>query len=408
MKKITVVLALLGLALSASAQTKPKIDFPDYKFTTELENPITSIKDQHRSGTCWAYSTIGFVESEVIRINGITDKAKYPDFSEFFVVSHSYADRAEKYVRLDGNLTFGAGSEADDVLHVIADYGLVPQAEMTGMNYGTEKPVQGELDAVLKGYVEAVAENPNKTLTTAWKKGFQGILDAYLGACPQEFTVDGVQYTPASYRDALGFKPEEYVTIASFTHHPFYTWFQLEVCDNWRWDSVYNVPVDEFMQILDNALQNGYTAAWGADVSEPGFTRNGLAVLVDVAATNSSGSDQERWVGKADDKKASSSKKNSKKGVNNVVEKAVSQESRQEWFDNKTITDDHGMQIFGIARDQWGNKYYMVKNSWGETGDYKGIWYASEAFVKAQSMDIMIHRSALPEGFAQEHPNVIK
>ena len=408
MKKITVVLALLGLALSASAQTKPKIDFPDYKFTTEIENPITSIKDQHRSGTCWAYSTIGFVESEVIRINGITDKAKYPDFSEFFVVSHSYADRAEKYVRLDGNLTFGAGSEADDVLHVIADYGLVPQAEMTGMNYGTEKPVQGELDAVLKGYVEAVAKNPNKTLTTAWKNGFQGILDAYLGACPQEFTVDGVQYTPASYRDALGFKPEEYVTIASFTHHPFYTWFQLEVCDNWRWDSVYNVPVDEFMQILDNALQNGYTAAWGADVSEPGFTRNGLAVLVDVTATNNSGSDQERWVGKADEKKASSSKKNSKKEVNKVVEKAVSQESRQEWFDNKTITDDHGMQIFGIARDQWGNKYYMVKNSWGEAGEYKGIWYASEAFVKAQSMDIMIHRSALPEGFAQEHPNVIK
>ena len=408
MKRIFTVIALTGLAVSASAQTKPKIDFPQYKFTTELENPITSIKDQSRSGTCWAYSTISFVESEVIRINGITDKEKYPDFSEFFVVSHSYADRAEKYVRLDGNLTFGAGSEADDVLHVIADYGLVPQQEMTGMNYGTEKPVQGELDAVLKGYVEAVAKNPNKTLTTAWQKGFQGILDAYLGEYPKTFTVDGTEYTPESYRDALGFKPEEYVTISSFTHHPLYTSSQLEVCENWRWDSVYNVPVDEFMEILDNALKNGYTAAWGADVSEAGFTRNGLAILVDVAATNNSGSDQERWVGKADEKKSATSNKKSKKEVNKVVEKAVSQESRQEWFDNTTITDDHGMQIFGIARDQWGNKYYMVKNSWGETGDYKGIWYASEAFVKAQSMDIMIHRSALPEGFTQNHPNVVR
>ena len=164
------------------------------------------------------------------------------------------------------------------------------------------------------------------------------------------------------------------------------------------------------MEILDNALANGYTAAWGADVSEPGFTRNGLAILVDVAASNNTGSDQERRVGKADDKKAAASKKkeSKKKEVNNIVEKPVSQESRQLQFDNKTITDDHGMQIFGIARDQWGNKYYMVKNSWGETGDYKGIWYASEAFVKAQSMDIMIHRSALPEGFTQNHPNVVR
>ena len=410
MRRIIIAAALSGIALLASAQSKPTIDFPEYQFTTELANPITSVKDQSRSGTCWAYSTIGFVESEVIRINGITDESKYPDFSEFFVVSHSYADRAEKYVRLDGNLTFGAGSEADDVLHVIADYGIVPQAEMTGMNYGTAKPAQSELDAVLKAYVEAVAENPNKTLTTAWQKGFQGILDAYLGEYPQTFTVDGVEYTPESYRDALGFKPEEYVTISSFTHHPFYTWFQLEVCDNWRWDSVYNVPVDEFMEILDNALANGYTAAWGADVSEPGFTRNGLAILVDVTATNNTGSDQERWVGKADDKKAAATKKkdSKKKAVNNVVEKPVSQESRQLQFDNKTITDDHGMQIYGIARDQWGNKYYMVKNSWGKAGKYEGIWYASEAFVRAQSMDIIIHRSALPEGYAEKHPNIIR
>ena len=409
MKKTVVLLAtILALGLSAQAQ-KANIEFPEYKFTTIKENPITTVKNQHRSGTCWAYSTIGFVESEVIRINNITDPALYPDFSEFFVVSHSYSDRADKYVMLDGNLTFSAGSQGEDVLDVIRLYGLVPQNDMTGMNYGTELPVQGELDAVLRAYVEAVVKNPNKTLTTAWKRGYQAILDEYLGEYPQSFEVDGIEYTPESYRDALNFNPDDYVTLTSFTHHPFYTYFPFEVADNWRWDQFYNVPIDEFMSILDYALENGYTIAWGSDVSEPGFTRDGLAILVDVKATNTSGSDQERWVGKSEDKtskKKASKKANSK--TNPIVEQQPTQESRQEGFMNKTITDDHGMQIYGIATDQWGGKYYMVKNSWGDAGKYKGIWYASEAFVKGQSLDICIHKSALPKEFVEQHPNVLR
>ena len=409
MKKTVVLLAtILALCLSAQAQ-KANIEFPEYKFTTIKENPITTVKNQHRSGTCWAYSSIGFVESEVIRINNITDPALYPDFSEFFVVSHSYSDRADKFVMLDGNLTFSAGSQGEDVLDVIRLYGLVPQEAMTGMNYGTELPVQGELDAVLRAYVEAVVKNPNKTLTTAWKRGYQAILDEYLGEYPQSFVVDGIEYTPESYRDALNFNPDDYVTLTSFTHHPFYTYFPFEVADNWRWDQFYNVPIDEFMSILDYALENGYTIAWGSDVSEPGFTRDGLAILVDVKATNTSGSDQERWVGKSEDKtskKKASKKANSK--TNPIVEQQPTQESRQEGFMNKTITDDHGMQIYGIATDQWGGKYYMVKNSWGDAGKYKGIWYASEAFVKGQSLDICIHKSALPKEFVEQHPNVLR
>lgn len=409
MKKTAVLLsALLALSFSAQAQ-KANIEFPEYKFTTVVENPITPVKNQYRSGTCWAYSTIGFVESEVIRINNITDPALYPDFSEFFVVSHSYSDRADKYVMLDGNLTFSAGSQGEDVLDVIRLYGLLPQEAMTGMNYGTELPVQGELDAVLRAYVEAVVENPNRTLTTAWKRGYQAILDEYLGECPQSFVVDGIEYTPESYRDALNFNPDDYVTLTSFTHHPFYTYFPFEVADNWRWDQFYNVPIDEFMSILDYALENGYTIAWGSDVSEPGFTRDGLAILVDVKATNTSGSDQERWVGKSEDK---NSKKNTSKKANSktnpIVEQQPTQESRQEGFMNKTITDDHGMQIYGIATDQWGGKYYLVKNSWGDAGKYKGIWYASEAFVKGQSLDICIHKSALPKEFVEQHPNVLR
>ena len=409
MKKTVVLLAtILALGLSAQAQ-KANIEFPEYKFTTIKENPITTVKNQHRSGTCWAYSTIGFVESEVIRINNITDPALYPDFSEFFVVSHSYSDRADKFVMLDGNLTFSAGSQGEDVLDVIRLYGLVPQEAMTGMNYGTELPVQGELDAVLRAYVDAVVKNPNRTLTTAWKRGYQAILDEYLGEYPQSFVVDGIEYTPESYRDALNFNPDDYVTLTSFTHHPFYTYFPFEVADNWRWDQFYNVPIDEFMSILDYALENGYTIAWGSDVSEPGFTRDGLAILVDVKATNTSGSDQERWVGKSEDKtskKKASKKANSK--TNPIVEQQPTQESRQEGFMNKTITDDHGMQIYGIATDQWGGKYYMVKNSWGDAGKYKGIWYASEAFVKGQSLDICIHKSALPKEFVEQHPNVLR
>lgn len=406
MKKILVVLsAFLAAGLAANAQ-KAKVDFPEYKFTTVLENPVTSIKDQHRSGTCWAYSAISFVESEVIRINNITDPEKYPDFSEFFVVSHSYSDRADKYVMLDGNLTFGAGSQGEDVLDVIRLYGLVPQAEMTGMNYGSDLPAQSELDAVLRAYIDAVVKNPNRVLTTAWKRGFQAILDEYLGEYPKTFVVDGVEYTPESYRDALNFNPDDYVTLTSYTHHPFYTYFPFEVADNWRWDQFYNVPIDEMMEILDYALENGYTISWGADVSEPGFTRDGLAILVDVSASNNSGSDQERWVGKSEDKQAKSKAK--KAGKNNpIVELVPTQETRQTGFMNKTITDDHGMQIYGIAKDQWGGKYYLVKNSWGETGKYKGVWYASEAFVKGQTLDIAIHKSALPKEFVEKHPNVM-
>ena len=406
MKKILVVLsAFLAAGLAANAQ-KAKVDFPEYKFTTVLENPVTSIKDQHRSGTCWAYSAISFVESEVIRINNITDPEKYPDFSEFFVVSHSYSDRADKYVMLDGNLTFGAGSQGEDVLDVIRLYGLVPQAEMTGMNYGSDLPAQSELDAVRRAYVEAVVKNPNRVLTTAWKRGFQAILDEYLGEYPKTFVVDGVEYTPESYRDALNFNPDDYVTLTSYTHHPFYTYFPFEVADNWRWDQFYNVPIAEMMEILDYALENGYTISWGADVSEPGFTRDGLAILVDVSASNNSGSDQERWVGKSEDKQAKAKAK--KAGKNNpIVELVPTQGTRQTGFMNKTITDDHGMQIYGIAKDQWGGKYYLVKNSWGETGKYKGVWYASEAFVKGQTLDIAIHKSALPKEFVEKHPNVM-
>ena len=388
MKKLTCIAAALLLLSPAFAQ-KADIKWPEYQFTTDVENPITPVKNQHRSGTCWAFSTIGFVESEVIRINGISNEADYPDFSEMFVVGKSYSDRADKYVRLDGCLNFAAGSEADDVLHVIRDYGIVPQEVYSGLNYGTELPEQSELDAALKSYVSAIVKNPNRKLTPAWKSGVNAILNAYLGEAPEDFEYKGKKYTPATYRDALKFNPDDYVTLTSFTHHPFYTSFAIEVSDNWRWDEAFNVPIDEFMKVLDDAIRAGYTAAWGADVSEPGFTRNGIGVLIDPkAVVKQGGSDQEHWVGKEEGKPAP---------IEAPAEIVPDQEFRQKGFDNKTITDDHGMQIFGIAHDQFGTKYYMVKNSWGTNSKYKGIWYVTENYVKGQTLDILLHKDALPK-----------
>ena len=388
MKKFTILAAMVLLCASAFAQ-KPDIKWPDYQFTTDVENPITSVKNQYRSGTCWVFSALSFVESEVIRINKIKDEAAYPDFSEMFVVYKSYLERAEKYVRLDGALNFAVGSEGDDALHIIADYGLMPQSAFSGLNYGTDLPVQGELDAALKAYVGAIVKNPNRSLTPVWKNGLEGILKAYMGEIPEEFTVNGAKYTAASYRDALKFNPDDYVTLTSFTHHPFYKPFAIEVEDNWRWDEAYNVPIDEFMKVLDDAIRAGYTAAWGADVSEPGFTRNGIGVLIDPKKViKQGGSDQEHWVGKEEGKP---------QPVEAPAEIVADQEYRQKGFDSKTITDDHGMHIYGIAHDQFGTKYYLVKNSWGTDSKYKGIWYVTENYVKGQSLDIILHKDALPK-----------
>ena len=390
MKKYIVSAALAALAIvSASAQRPAAPVKPaDYQFTTIKENPITSIKNQYRSGTCWCFSTLSFLESEVIKAKGIKDPALYPDFSEMFVVRRSYAERARKFVRLDGKLNFAVGSDAGDVLDVAKAYGLVDQKAYSGLQYGYDLPVQGELDAVLKGYVDAVVKNPNRKLTAVWPKGLEGILDAYMGEVPETFVVNGVTYTPESYRDAQGLNLNDYISFTSFTHHPFYTSFAIEVEDNWRCTPSWNVPLDEFMAIIDNAINNGYTVAWGGDVSEPGFTRNGLAILVDTEAKVTSGSDQERWVGKAEDKPADKAA---------VKEIEVTQENRQLWFDEKTSTDDHGMHLYGIAKDQNGNKFYLIKNSWGESGEYKGIWYMSEQFCKGKALDILVNKNAVPK-----------
>ena len=385
MKKTILAVAALCLSLAVSAQEE-KAEEP--VFTVVKEAPVTSIKNQYRSGTCWCFSALSFVESEILRQKGIET-----DLSEMFVVNKAYFDRAVKYVRLDGKLGFSAGSSFGDVFEVIKDYGIVPQSVYSGMNYGTELPVQGEMDAVLEGFVKALVTNPNRKLTPAWKPAYQGILNAYLGEIPESFEVDGKTYTPESYRDNLGINVNDYVNLTSFTHHPFYEPFIIEVCDNWRWGSAYNLPIDELMEVMYNAVDKGFTIAWGADVSEKGFTRSGIATIPDYEQTSTAGSDQERWVGKSEKKEEQSAA---------AEEKIITQEMRQVAYDNKETTDDHGMHIYGLAKDKDGHPYFIVKNSWGDAGMYKGIWYASDAYVRYKTLNVVVHKDALPKSIRKK------
>ena len=377
-KRIILGAFCMFAATAAFAQSAP-----EYEFTTIKELPVTSIKNQANSGTCWCFSALSFIESEVLRTKGDT-----LDLSEMFVVGKSYHDRAEKYVRLDGHLNFAAGSSFGDVFHVIEDYGIVSQESMPGLNYGTEKPLHNELDAALKGYVTAIASNPNRKLSTAWLNGFDGIVAAYFGEYPETFSADGKEYTPEQYRDALGIDVNDYINLTSFSHHPFYSQFVIEVPDNWRWDTAYNLPIEELMDVAYEAIEKGYTFAWGSCLPRGRFTRDGLATMPVEQKKAAAGSDQERWVGKSAEEKAEAKAELPKEIV-------VTQEMRQDGYDRKTITDDHGMHIYGIAKDQNGNKYFMVKNSWGETGKYKGVWYASDAFVRLNTLNIVVHKDAL-------------
>ena len=393
MKK-TILLALLAVcAMSASAVTKDnKKENPNKPiFTVVKENPITSIKDQNRSGTCWDYSTLSFFENEILKATG-----KTYDLCESFVANKTYMDRAIQVVRYHGDCQFAEGGSAYDPLYCIQHYGICPESAMPfpGSLYGDSLNNFNEFFKVLTPYVQAIAKSNSKKLTPAWKNGLQGILDAYLGKCPDSFVYQGKTYTPKTFAASLGLDWNNYITFTSYTHHPFWTRFAVEVQDNWRFPLSWNVPIDDLAKIIDNAIMNGYTVAWGGDVSEDGFTRDGLAYMCDTKKIQSlEGSDMARWL-----KLSKAEKKNivDSLGVN-VPEITPTQKQRQERFANWELTDDHGMVISGIAKEQKGKEYYMVKNSWGETGDYKGIWYMTKNFIVANTMDFMVNKNAVPK-----------
>lgn len=393
MKRIFLSALTAIVAVNAMAQ-EPKDSAAEANkpvFTTVKALPITSVKDQSRSGTCWDYSTLSFFESEILKATG-----KTYDLCESFVANKTYMDRAVAAVRMHGDVSFSQGGSSYDPLYCIVNYGICPEDAMPapGTLYGDSLNNYNEFFDVMTPYVEAVAKSDAKKISSVWKKGLQGILDAYLGECPEEFEYEGVTYTPQSFAESLGLNWDDYVCITSYTHHPYWEPFIIEVQDNWRWKSCYNVPIDDMMRIIDNAIDEGYTIAWGGDVSEDGFTRKGLGIAYDTKAAQSLvGSDAARWL------KLSRSEKNEKLdslGIN-APEIVPTAELRQEAYDNWETTDDHGMHLYGLATDQNGKEYYMVKNSWGEYGDYKGTWYMTKAFVAYKTMDFMVNKNAIPE-----------
>lgn len=399
MKK-TLLLAALSITATglAAQETNQPQETTGFEFTTVKEIPITSIKDQNRAGTCWCYSTLSFIEAELLRMN----KGEY-DFSEMYIVYNTYMDRADKAIRTHGDISFSQGGSFYDVIYGMKKFGLVPEAEMRpGVMYGDTLSNHNELSAVTDAYVAAIAKGNHKKLQTSpdgtplWRKGLEGIYDAYLGKRPETFIYNGVEYTPQSFYQSLELNADDYVSLTSYTHHPFYEPFVIEVQDNWRWSTSYNLPIDELMDVFDNAIDKGYTIAWGSDVSEQGFTRNGIAVMPDIQKSQElGGSDMARWLKMTAAEKA--------EAINRPLpQKYCTQEERQIAYDNWETTDDHGMLIYGKAKDQIGNEYYLVKNSWGKAGKYKGIWYASKAFVRYKTMNIVVHKDALPKNIKEK------
>jgi bleomycin hydrolase len=388
----TLLLAFILLAFTSSviAQDKDKKSDSGYVFTMVKQLPATSVKNQYRSSTCWSYSAISFLESELLRMGKDTF-----DLSEMYCVRKAYADKAMMYIRFNGKHNFGPGGAAHDVTSVLKKYGFVPEEAYTGKTIGEANPVHGEMDAVLNADVDAVLKNSNKKLTPVWSMGFNGLLDAYLGVVPEKFNYNGKEYNPKSFSEMLGLNPDDYVELSSYTHHPFYSKFIIEIPDNWEMGEVYNLPVDEMIAVIDNAIEQGYTVVWGADVSEKGFAwKSGVAVVPDKNATEIAGMESGKWSKMSDADKDKLLFKFDKPNP----EKKITQEMRQVEFDNYQTTDDHGMHLTGIAKDQNGTKYYLIKNSWGVEGSpYKGYFYASEAYVRLKTMDIMVHKNSIPK-----------
>jgi len=388
--QLTTVLLFVAVFLVSAQDDKEKAKGYEFEIIKELKN--TPVKNQFRSGTCWSFSAVSFLESEMLNLG-----KPEVDLSEAWIIRHSYSDKAKRYVRWHGHLNFAGGGAFHDVTNTIKKYGIVPEEIYDGLNYGTEKYVHGEFDAVLKGYMDQVIKNKNRELSTAWHNGLEGILDAYLGEKPEKFTYQGKEYTPESFAaEFTGINPEDYIEVTSFTHHPYYSKFILEVPDNWSYDEVYNVTMDDFIEIIDNSLEMGHTVAWAGDVSEKGFSwKHGIAIVPDVEYEETSGTDKERLTGLSIEQRIYSFQQP-------VKEIEITPEMRQKEFDNYKTTDDHGMHIVGVAKDQTGNKFYIVKNSWDVDNSYDGYIYMSEAFIKYKATDIMIHKEVVPRKIARK------
>ncbi|MFM2268512.1 MAG: hypothetical protein RL757_1953 [Bacteroidota bacterium] len=385
MKKLIVAtLFLLPPSMSAlfgqiAAEQKPMTNKKgsQFVFTSVASNEATDVKNQGKSGTCWCYSTNSFLESELLRMG----KGKQ-DLSEMFTVRRAYTAKAERFVRRMGKAQFAEGGEFHDVLYVLKNYGIMPQSAYAGKQ---KTFAHAEMDAILKNFIETIIKIPNgDRLTDDWKKAYEGILDAYSGAIPEKFEVNGKSMTPKEYAVSIGLNADDYVEITSYTHHPFYEPFVLEIPDNWADAAAYNVTVDELVEVADNAVKKGYTIGWASDVSEKYFShKNGIAVVP-----------SKDWVDLSEEEQKAIFDKP-------TTERVISQENRQLAFDDLSTQDDHGMHITGLVKDQTGAEFFTVKNSWGaERNDCGGYLYVSKNYFRYKTISILVHKKAIPEKIA--------
>lgn len=380
--------ATIGSAMAQTETPAPADTVKGFIFTDIITVPTTSVKDQNKSGTCWCFAGTSHFEDEILHMGGDS-----LDLSEMFTVRNCYVEKARKHVLAQGNSHLSAGGSILDVPYVWETYGAVPESVYAGLNYGEAKHDHGELDKVINAYVHSVATG--KKATTAWLNGLNGILDAYMGPVPETFTVDGVEYTPKSYAEHLGLKADNYVALTSFTHHPVYKPFVLEVADNWLAGQYYNLPLEEFKAAVDNALKQGYSVVWAADVSEDGFKwKDGYALMpAQKTEQDMDATELARWVKLSDADRKAEQFKIDGAGVKEID---VTPELRQQMFEQLQTTDDHGMVITGVATDQLGNRYYKVKNSWDTNQVYGGYFYVSEPYFLAKTMSVLINKKGVP------------
>ena len=368
------------MASAFAQQEKARVEkVGPYTLQLDCEWDRTAVKDQCRSGTCWSFATLSFLESEILRMN-----KKAPDFSEMYIVRHTYADKVDRYVRMHGNINFAGGGAFHDVTNILRKHGLVPESVYSGKLVDAKQHLHGEMDLVLRSIAEAVVKNKNKQLSPRWKAAYTAALEAYLGKAPERFQYEGKSYTPQSFASSLGLNADDYVELSSFTHHPFYKPFVIEVPDNWSWDMVYNLPLDEMMHSIDHALDKGYTLAWASDVSEKSFSYSqGLATVPDPNAMVVRGGDD-------------------KAGKAPSPEMRITQKMRQQAFDDYRTQDDHAMHIVGRATAQNGTKFYLVKNSWGDENTLKGYLYVSEAYVRYKTTAVLLNKNAIPKAISKK------
>ena len=392
MKNLLIIsISFMSLGVFSQSKFETNREGSEYKFKVLKDLEATDVQNQGRTSTCWSFSSLSFFESEIIRL-----KNERHNLSEMFIARNAYLGKAENYLRMYGTFTFGPGGAFHDIPWVIKRYGIVPEEVYNGLNYGGTTHKHSEMEAVLESAVKALAKKPqNGKLTPVWKNGIEGILDAYLGDLPSDienfkFNYKGKEYNPKSFSKSLGLNMDDYISITSFTHHPFYSQFVLEVQDNWAMQSSYNLPIEEFMNVMEQAIMNGYTFAWGADVSEKGFGyRDALAILPEDESTiKKSGRDSKRF-------NDAGAERNSNAFVSPVKERNITQNERQIAFDNQETTDDHGMHVTGLVEDQKGTKYFIVKNSWGESNDRDGYFFASFPYVKYKTLNIQVHKDVL-------------